>query len=339
MLVKTPDVKVFIDPGIAIMHPSFPAPRKVKIELYKKGYMKIVELASRADIVIITHYHYDHFTDFTPIIYEGKTIFAKNPNEYINESQRKRALKFFENFYSYFGGVKLKDVMHEAEAKDYPLPIDDIKIAYSKSFGDYDERRRELLRKGEEAFLKLANKWSCWKRIPEVDFKNVKLRFAENREVKFGNTTIRLTKLLLLGIEYSKLGWVYGVIIEYKDTKVMHTSDVNGPIIEDYADLIVKENPDILFLDGPPTYILGYTMNVTNFKRAVENAIRIIESSDRLKLVIYDHHLPREPKYMERTQEVWMKGEKAGIKILTAAEYLGEKPTVIQYSNRKVEEK
>jgi predicted metallo-beta-lactamase superfamily hydrolase len=33
----------------------------------------------------------------------------------------------------------------------------------------------------------------------------------------------------------------------------IYTSHLQGPGIEDYAQWIIKENPDILILDGPPT--------------------------------------------------------------------------------------
>jgi len=44
--------------------------------------------------------------------------------------------------------------------------------------------------------------------------------------------------------------------------------------------------------------------------------------------VIYDHHLLREKRYRERTLEVWKTGEKNGIKIMTAAEFLGKRPVI-----------
>ena len=39
-------------------------------------------------------------------------------------------------------------------------------------------------------------------------------------------------------------------MIEYKEEKLIHTSDLNGPVIEDYAEWIIKEDPNILILDG-----------------------------------------------------------------------------------------
>ena len=87
-LVKA-GVNILIDPGVAIMHPGFPASKTKKILWYKKAKRKIKHAAKNANIVIISHYHYDHFTDFDKKIYENKIIFAKDPNKYINDSQRK----------------------------------------------------------------------------------------------------------------------------------------------------------------------------------------------------------------------------------------------------------
>ena len=87
-LVETPDVKVIIDPGVAIMHATFPAPWELKVRWVEEGYAALLEASSEPDVVIITHYHYDHFTDFDSRLYQGKLIIAKSPNEYINDSQR-----------------------------------------------------------------------------------------------------------------------------------------------------------------------------------------------------------------------------------------------------------
>ena len=95
-----------------------------------------------------------------------------------------------------------------------------------------------------------------------------------------------------------------------------------GPIIEDYADFIIKENPSVLILDGPMTYMFGYLLNKINLNRAINNAVRIIKEVDS-ELIIYDHHLPRENKFRERTKKVWEAARKYNKNVLTAAEFMG----------------
>jgi predicted metallo-beta-lactamase superfamily hydrolase len=103
---------------------------------------------------------------------------------------------------------------------------------------------------------------------------------------------------------------------------------LNGPIIEDYAEFIIKENPDILILDGPATYMVPYTLNLINLRRAVENACKIVEKV-KSSVIIYDHHLVREKNFMNKTRRVWEVSKKFDKKVLTAAEFLGKKPVVL----------
>ncbi|RLF52037.1 MAG: MBL fold metallo-hydrolase, partial [Thermoplasmata archaeon] len=99
VFVETEDVRILIDPGIAAMQPSFPAPDYKKILWREQGRKKIKRFAKRADVIIISHYHYDHYLPNDIDIYRNKTIFAKNPNLYINESQRERAFTFYQKIW------------------------------------------------------------------------------------------------------------------------------------------------------------------------------------------------------------------------------------------------
>ncbi|RLE66967.1 MAG: MBL fold metallo-hydrolase [Thermoprotei archaeon] len=330
ILIEQKDIRILIDPGVAIMHPSFPAPEELKVEWTRIGRKRILDAAKESNIIIITHYHYDHFTDFNRKIYEGKIVLAKNPNEYINDSQRKRALRFYSRFFDEFGGLDLTTVMENPREKEYPNPLTELKLSSSRNYGDYEGRRRELLDKGLKWFQRRAEKWVSWRRIPEYEFKEscTRLLFADNRVIEHKGVRIKFTKPLFHGIEFSRVGWVVGVVIETGGCKLLYSSDLNGPIIEDYAEWIIQEKPDIIVLDGPMTYMLGYTLNLINLSRAVENAVRIVEESSA-DLIIYDHHLPREKKFREHTMEVWKTAERKGVRLVTAAEYLGKEPVVL----------
>ena len=155
------------------------------------------------------------------------------------------------------------------------------------------------------------------------------MRFADRKQFCFGETKIRFTKPLFHGIEFARVGWVIATVIEYEGKKFIHTSDLNGPIIEDYAEWLCKEKPDLLVLDGPATYMLGYMFNRINLNRAIENACKIIKETNA-KLIIYDHHLPREKRFKERTSKLWQLVKKLNKNVSTAAEYLGKKPIVLE---------
>lgn len=320
-LVNTPDITLLIDPGIAVMQPSFPASISKKILLMEKGKAAIKKASEKADAVVISHYHYDHFFPDDMEIYKGKTVFTKNPNEYINDSQRKRAKKFFGNLFHEFSNTEIEDLYEKPKRKRYSDPLDELALAKNKGFKTYTQRRNELLDKGRQRFLGRVGKWKTYQQIPEIKCRDIEIIYPEGKTFTFGETTMGFTKPLFHGIEFSRVGWVYSTIIEHQGKKLIHSSDINGPIIEDTAEMIIKENPSMLILDGPMTYMYGYLLNKTNLDRAIENACRIVKEIDA-DVVIYDHHLPRENKFREHTKKVWETAKKHNKKLVTAAEFL-----------------
>ncbi|WP_456371218.1 MBL fold metallo-hydrolase [Geoglobus sp.] len=93
--VETKDVRVFIDPGVALGPKRYGLPPH-EFELRRKEelWSRVKEYVKRSDLVIITHYHYDHHSPAEVEILAGKKVFVKHPEEYINHSQRGRARKF-----------------------------------------------------------------------------------------------------------------------------------------------------------------------------------------------------------------------------------------------------
>lgn len=76
------------------------------------------------------------------------------------------------------------------------------------------------------------------------------------------------------------------------------------------------------------TYMFGYLLNRINLNRAVENAAEIVRKIDA-ELIIYDHHLPRDRKFRERTEKVWEVAKGENKKVVTAAEFLGQESVVL----------
>ena len=327
--VRTPDVSILIDPGVAVMQPSFPASPLKKRFWAEQARWAIKKAGRKSQIIVISHYHHDHYVDFDEELYKGKIILAKNPNDYINDTQRSRACRFYENICKNFGKTNLEDFLKERKAKEYSDPLEELPLARKRDYGDYRERKLELLEKGKRWFMKRVENWNSWKLIPEFKFEECKVRFADNREFRFGNTCVRFSKPFFHGIEYARVGWVISTIITFKNEKFIHTSDLEGPVIEDQAEWIIRENPNILVLDGPSTYLIPYMLNLINLRRAVENMCRILRETD-VDLVIYDHHLPRDVRFKKWVRDVYETAEREGKRVLTAAEYLGKTPAVLR---------
>jgi predicted metallo-beta-lactamase superfamily hydrolase len=327
IFVQTSDVSIVIDPGVAIMQPSFPATPEQKNQWLSNAEKAIKETCNVADYLVISHYHYDHYFPDDLEVYKGKKVFNKNPNEYINFKQRERAVEFFNSIFNKFKVKESQKIYPAIKKTEFKDPLEFLPHAANKDFKSYNNRRKEVLEKGRNRFKKQVLKWISYKPLPEIKSKDIEIVFSEEKSYVIGNTMLRFTKPLFHGIEYATVGWVYATIIEYKGKKLLHSSDLSGPMIEDYADLIIKENPDILILDGPTTYLFGYILNRINLKRIIDNTVRIIKEIDA-DVIIYDHHLTREHRFRERTKNVWETAKKLNKKVVTAAEYLGKKTVV-----------
>jgi len=335
LLIETPDLRVLIDPGAAAMQPSFPLPGRAKEELKLRAYRAIEAAARKADAIVITHYHYDHHVRFDfPVdaraIYGGKLIWAKDPNSYINKSQWGRARLLFGQMCRELADLDLEELLVKPRRTVFRDPMADLRLAAGRDFGDYQARREELLAKGRAWFRKLAEGlWAKQPWIPELELGRTRVEFIDGRELEIGHTAIRFVGPHFHGVEYARVGWVLSVAVERDGRKLLYSSDLQGPVIEDYAEWIVAEDPDLLVLDGPPTYLLGYMMNRINLRRAIENICRIIRAV-RADPIILDHHLLREARYAERLSDVYRAAREAGKRVLTAAEWLGQEPVVLR---------
>jgi len=97
--IETADVKVLIDPGVSLAHVrSGLAPHSQEIRAMNERWRVIKDHAARADILVITHYHFDHFDPTEPIVFNNKVLLMKHPLEAINASQRDRARELIRNY-------------------------------------------------------------------------------------------------------------------------------------------------------------------------------------------------------------------------------------------------
>ncbi len=108
-LVETPDVTVLLDAGISLCPYRFSLPpHPIEFQTIAKLRKRLAEAADKAEVVTISHFHFDHHTpsyedwvvnwteanETARQIYQDKTVLMKNPREKINASQRQRAWMF-----------------------------------------------------------------------------------------------------------------------------------------------------------------------------------------------------------------------------------------------------
>lgn len=109
-LVRTKSRSILIDPGVSVCPNRFGLPpHPIEIEALKQVRKAIIDASQTADVIVITHFHHDHFTSFearqfdltdsqvAQAVYRKTPIFAKSWMSKINPMQRKRALELIKN--------------------------------------------------------------------------------------------------------------------------------------------------------------------------------------------------------------------------------------------------
>lgn len=176
-------------------------------------------------------------------------------------------------------------------------------------------------KRGEE-FLRLLGK------------KPERVEFADGKEFEFGLTKLKFSPPFPHGKENSKLGYVLIVSISHQEEKLLHASDIQGPQTKETTDWIISENPDILILSGYPTLFMGWKFSKQGLLESNQNLIKILNQT-KVNTIILDHHLVRDLHYKNKIEEVLKTAEELKKRVITAAEFLGEKPDLLEARRRE----
>jgi predicted metallo-beta-lactamase superfamily hydrolase len=160
---------------------------------------------------------------------------------------------------------------------------------------------------------------------------NCELTYCDGKNFQFGKTQISFSEAQPHGPQGTRLGYVLMTTID-DGFRLLHASDVQGPIAETTAKAILKSAPDLLIMDGPPTYLLGYIFSRKNLEQAIKNLLKIIKEVDCE--IILDHHLLRDLNYKEKLKEVYERGNAK-----TMAEYLGLENNMLEARRKELHKK
>jgi len=151
--VETPDLRVLLDAGVSLGPNRFGFPPHPKeYEALAECRKNIAEMAEKADVVTISHYHFDHHTpsyidwcynwsseETARQIYEGKLVLAKSYRDKVNFSQRRRGWVFAKT-----GGKHAKKLEY-ADGKTYEFGQTKLKFSDPVFHGPEDSQLGWLL--------------------------------------------------------------------------------------------------------------------------------------------------------------------------------------------------
>jgi len=277
-LLETPDVKILIDPGVAL-GPRFgvlPHPREY--EARDKCRARIRETAKIVDIIVISHYHNDHYTpSFTDTVWIGCS--AEESREIFQDKT-----------------VLLKDI---------------------RSTINFSQRHRGwIFQKTSEDYVK-------------------KFEVADRGTFQYGETELKFSEPVFHGEENSDLGWVLMFTVRRGENKVMYASDVQGPISDKTAKMILDEKPQLLIIGGPPLYLADFKIDTAVVSHGIENFKSLVEI---IPNSILEHHLLRAENWREFSGSVFEVARRLRHSVTTAAEYAGLENNLLEYRRRRLYE-
>jgi predicted metallo-beta-lactamase superfamily hydrolase len=184
-LVETPDVAVLLDAGVSLCPNRFGLPpHPIEFETISRLRKRIADAADKAEVVTISHFHFDHHTpsyedwlvnwteagETARQIYEGKRVLMKNPREKINASQRHRAWLFQKT------GGKYAKTLEAADGKTF-------------AFGD-----NTVLRFSEPVAHGPEDTMLGWVIMTDVEYGMEKFLFAPDVQGPMSSRTLELIK-------------------------------------------------------------------------------------------------------------------------------------------------
>lgn len=156
---------------------------------------------------------------------------------------------------------------------------------------------------------------------------------ADGRTFVFGGTNLRFSEPVPHGERDTPLGWVLMLSIEYGGERFVHASDIQGPMVDETVETLLSGRPSLVYLGGPPTYLADYRLRREVASRAFDNMSRIVE---KVPTVVVDHHLLREGGHPQGFEKVILAAERAGHRVLTAAEFLGLENQFLEARRREL---
>jgi hypothetical protein len=157
------------------------------------------------------------------------------------------------------------------------------------------------------------------------------LIYCDDSTYNIGGTQLVFSPPFYHGPEKVRLGFVIMTTIDDGKQRMLHASDVQGPVTKTAKDYIIDQKPDLLIMDGPPTLFLGWKFSRKNLEDASANLVEILEQLNCE--VILDHHLLRDLRFKEIFSEPYNVG---GKKVKTFAEYLGKENNTLEAHRKKL---
>ncbi|MEW5936375.1 MAG: hypothetical protein AB1665_00960 [Candidatus Thermoplasmatota archaeon] len=207
---------------------------------------------------------------------------------------------------------------------------------------DHHEPEEPYLLRGKRLFIKdPKSKINASQRGRAAEFlgliKGVPtgVEIADGATVEIGSTTITFSGAVPHGTN-PRLGYVIETAVCEGSEAFVHTSDVEGPSLDEQVEFIIAQQPSTVACDGPMTYMM-HRYGRKALERSIANLTLAIERTG-MKVLILDHHLLRDLRWAEKVAEVIKAGEAHGCSVQTFAEFAGMENELLEARRKELYE-
>ncbi|KXB06595.1 hypothetical protein AKJ51_03430 [candidate division MSBL1 archaeon SCGC-AAA382A20] len=171
-------------------------------------------------------------------------------------------------------------------------------------------------------------------RKKNMDFAE-EIRVADGHELKNGLTRLKFSDPVYHGAKGTKLGYTLILTVETPNFTLVHAADAQGPMYKKSLEYIISQDPDLLLVGGPPTYI-SFKIDGKDLKNAKNNLKSLAK---RIPILVVDHHLLRTLDYKKFLNPVLKTAEKANHSVITASELIDKEPNLLEARRKELHKK
>ncbi|TFF92320.1 hypothetical protein EU545_01280 [Candidatus Thorarchaeota archaeon] len=145
------------------------------------------------------------------------------------------------------------------------------------------------------------------------------IKWSDGKRFYFEDTMLTYSPPLSHGPESSPLGYVVATCVEHDSARFVFAPDVQGPVQQEVVDILLKMNPDLMVVGGPPIYLHVFSETHRNAARKM-----LCRMASVVPVLVVDHHLQRSPSWERWLSPVYQRAEESGNCVTTMAEIAGE---------------
>jgi predicted metallo-beta-lactamase superfamily hydrolase len=189
-------------------------------------------------------------------------------------------------------------------------------------------RGKILLIKNPNQDIHIKQRKRAFAFIRSVGKISSEIHYMDGKTLDFGSTKLIFSPPVPHG-ETDLKGFVIEVVIQKGEKTFLFSSDVLGPCNDQSMDFILQQNPNMLYLDGPLTYLQENDSSKESLDKTLQRLRTIIDKTNIVSIII-DHHLTRDINWREKINSFFKYGQRKAILIQTAAQFRGEEDNLLE---------